>query len=305
LLGGKSASALPRTEPLIYPRNDDSSVVNSFLVVTFVALLPLLWVSSCATQTDIQAEQQAREALRTQIADSKASLEDLRREIGKVRGEVDEVRYRLDRLARERVGTGPQLKILEDRIALLEKQFGTRGEPFGPAPAVPGEPLLPQPTEPPATVGPSSPPPSSSRPTTPEAPAPDNLALSKEPADVQDEYKLALRAFNDQQYDKAIQQFRNFQRKSPNSDMADDAQYWIGESYFAQKDYNRAILEFNDVLKYRRGDKVPAALLRQAQAFLEIGDKTDARLILQKLVNDYPNSQEAREARDRLQTLGR
>jgi tol-pal system protein YbgF len=129
--------------------------------------------------------------------------------------------------------------------------------------------------------------------------------LSKEPADTQDEYKLALRAFSDQQYDRAVQQFRSFQRKYPNSDMADDAQYWIGESYFTQKDYNRAILEFNDVLKYRRGDRVPAALLRQAQAFLEIGDKTDARLILQKLVNDHPNSEQAREARDRLQTLGR
>ena len=79
---------------------------------------------------------------------------------------------------------------------------------------------------------------------------------------------------------------------------------WVAQP-FAQKDYNRAILEFNDVLKYRRGDRVPAALLRQAQAFLEIGDKTDARLILQKLVNDHPNSEQAREARDRLQTLVR
>ena len=85
--------------------------------------------------------------------------------------------------------------------------------------------------------------------------------------------------------------------------MADDAQYWIGESYFSQKDYNRAILEFNDVLKYRKGDKVPAALLRQAQAFIEIGDKTDARLILQKLLNDHPNSEQARDAKERLQTL--
>ena len=122
---------------------------------------------------------------------------------------------------------------------------------------------------------------------------------------MQDEYRLALRAFNDQQYDKAIQQFRNFQRKYPNSDMADDAQDWVGESYFVQKDYNRAILEFNDVLKYRRGDRVPAALSKQAEAFLEIGDKTDARLILQKLINDYPNSEQAREAKEKLPTLGR
>ena len=282
--------------------------MGNFFVVTLVALLPLLWASGCATQTDIQAEQQAREALRAQIADSKASQEDLRREIAKVRGEVEEVRYRLDRLAKERVGSGPQIKILEDRITALEKQFKPREE-LGAPPTVTSEPpSVPQPAELPAVPRAVQPPPTSpTPPASPGTPAvgKEDPHLSKEPTEVQDEYKLALRALNDQQYDKAIQQFRNFQRKYPNSDMADDAQYLIGESYFAQKDYNRAILEFNDVLKYRRGDKVPAALLRQAQAFLEIGDRTDARLILQKLINDYPNSEQAREAKDRLQTLGR
>ncbi len=308
MLVAKPASALPRAESLIYPHNDDYPVANIF-IVTLVAFLPLIGVSGCATQTDIQAEKQAREALRVQLADSKASMEDLRREIGKVRGEIDEVRYRLDRLARERVGSGPQLKILEDRIAVLEKQFRASEEPVSSPLPGPGEPLL-RPGEPPITAGPPAPSPASpsspAGPTTSETPSADrDLALAKEPLDVQDEYKLGLRAFTDQQYDKAIQQFRSFQRKYPNSDMADDAQYWIGESYFTQKDYNRAILEFNDVLKYRRGDKVPAALLRQAQAFLEIGDRTDARLILQKLASDYPSSEQAREARDRLQTLGR
>ena len=281
--------------------------MGNFFVVTFVALVSTVWASGCATQTDIQAEQQARESLRAQMADTKASLEDTRREIAKVRGDVEEVRYRLDRLAKERVGSGPQLKILEDRIEALERQFKSHEEPPAPPPAVTTEPPpLPKPGEPPAIARPVEPPPTSPAPPsrTPVAPLEDPH-LSKEPQEAQDEYKQALHALNDQQYDKAIQQFRTFQRKYPNSDMADDAQYWVGESYFNQKDYNRAILEFNDVLKYRRGDKVPAALLRQAQAFLEIGDRTDARLILQKLVNDHPNSEQAKEARDRLQALGR
>jgi tol-pal system protein YbgF len=283
--------------------------VGNFFVVTSVALLSIVWAGGCATQTEIQAEQQARESLRSQIADSKASLEDTRREIAKVRGEIEEVRDRLDRLARERVGSGPQLRILEDRIAALEKQFKPREESMTSPPIVTNEPPpLPQPAERPNVSRPVEPPPiSAALPPSSGGPGAikEDPRLSKEPSEVQDEYKLALRALNDQQYDKAIQQFRNFQRKYPNSDMADDAQYLIGESYFNQKDYNRAILEFNDVLKYRRGDKVPAALLRQAQAFLEIGDRTDARLILQKLVNDYPNSEQVREAKDRLQTLGR
>lgn len=271
-----------------------------------VLMLPLfLWMGGCATQTDLQAEQRARESLRSQIvADNRSSLDEVRREIQKVRGEVEEVRYRLDRASKERVGTGPQLKLLEDRIAVLEKQFKTRLE----------EPPLTRPSETPAGLTPTEPtvggasspppavgmiPPSSSTGSSGEG------ALSRESQEVQDEYKIGLRAFQEQQFDKAIPQFRSFQRKYPNSEMADDAQYWIGESYFNQKDYNRAILEFNDVLKYRKGDKLPAALLRQAQAFIEIGDKTDARLILQKLLNDHPGSEQAREAKDRLQALGR
>ena len=64
-------------------------------------------------------------------------------------------------------------------------------------------------------------------------------------------------------------------------------------------------MEFNDVLSYRRGDRVPAALLRQAQAFLALGDKTDARLIVQKLASDYPDAAESPEAQELLQALGR
>jgi len=281
--------------------------VGNFFVVTLVALLPLLWASGCATQTDIQAEQQAREALRAQIADSKASQEDLRREIAKVRGEVEEVRYRLDRLAKERVGSGPQIKILEDRITALEKQFKPREEPGAPPTVTSEPPSVPQPAELPAVPRAVQPPPTSpTPPASPGTPAvgKEDPHLSKEPTEVQDEYKLALRALNDQQYDKAIQQFRNFQRKYPNSDMADDAQYLIGESYFAQKDYNRAILEFNEVLlRYPKGDKVPAALLRQAYAFAELGDKVDARLVLQKLMSEHPDAPEAERGRQKLAEL--
>ncbi len=92
--------------------------------------------------------------------------------------------------------------------------------------------------------------------------------------------------------------------KSPKSEYADDAQYWIGEAYFANRDYNRAILEFNEVLlRYPKGDKVPAALLRQASAFAELGDKVDARLVLQKLVSEHGDSPEAEKGRQKLAEL--
>jgi tol-pal system protein YbgF len=251
--------------------------------------------------------------VRGQLADSRASLEEVRREIEKVRGEVEEMRYRLDGVSREQNTTrSSQMQALEERMAMVERQLSAAREATRP----------PIPVLPTAPIAPSLPPPTSSAPLDPSLaavappasplppailslPVEDEMALAKEPIDVQDEYRLAWQALRDQQYDRAIQQFRTFQRKNPASEMSDDAQYWIGESYFSRRDYNRAILELNDVLKYRKGDKVPAALLRQAEAFEEIGDKSDARLILQKLVSDYPNSKQARDAKEKLQTIGR
>jgi tol-pal system protein YbgF len=280
---------------------------------TLFLLSPLLvWGGGCATQTDLQAEQRARESLRAQIAaDSRTAFDEVRHDIQKVRGEVEEMRNRLDRVAKEKFGAGPQIKVLEDRVTVLERQLKARSEDLsspGNGVARPMEGSTGQFSTEPSGMpsGASTTPPAGSPSPATDATPPagrETAGLPKETADAPDEYRTGLRAFQDQQFDKAIQQFRLFQRKYPTSDMADDAQYWIGESYFNQKDYNRAILEFNDVLKYRKGDRVPGALLRQAQAFIEIGDKTDARLILQKLLNDHPSSEQAREAKERLQTI--
>lgn len=270
----------------------------------------LFWLSGCATQADLQAEQRMRDSIRTQLADSQATSEALRSELAKANGEIEELRHRIDRIARTRATVSPQVQALEERIATLERQTTVRREELPPptvAPPPPPQtpeaaPPVPTPEIPPvAAIPPTSQPPPPSL----ALPSEDEVSLAKEPLEAQEEYRAAWQALSSQQYDKAIQQFRTFQRKNATSEMADDAQYWIGESYFTRRDYNRAILEFNDVLKYRKGDKVPSALLRQAEAFVEIGDKTDARLILQKLINDYPNSRQAKDARERLQNLGR
>ncbi len=98
--------------------------------------------------------------------------------------------------------------------------------------------------------------------------------------------------------------FRDFLRGNPKSPLADNAQYWIGEAYFAQGDYNRSIIELNEVLlKFPQGDQVPGALLALASAFSSSGDKIDAKLVLQKLISDHPNSEEAQIGRRQLQSL--
>jgi tol-pal system protein YbgF len=86
--------------------------------------------------------------------------------------------------------------------------------------------------------------------------------------------------------------------------LAPSAQYWIGESHFASREFDRAIIEYDEVRRrYPQADKVPAALLRQGSAFAELGEKLNARLVLQELIEKYPQSPEAARAKQRIKAL--
>ena len=117
-------------------------------------------------------------------------------------------------------------------------------------------------------------------------------------------YDLTLRLYREEKYEEAIAGFKNFIKKFPKSELLDNAQYWIGESYMGLKQYEQAILAFQTVIKkYPKGNKVPNAILRQALAFYEIKDKTSARLLLKKLIKKYPKSSEAKIAKAKLRTM--
>ncbi|MBL7204782.1 MAG: tol-pal system protein YbgF [Desulfobacteraceae bacterium] len=117
-------------------------------------------------------------------------------------------------------------------------------------------------------------------------------------------YDLTLRLYREEKYEEAIAGFKNFIKKFPKSELADNAQYWVGESYMGLKQYEQAILAFQSVIKkYPKGNKVPNAILRQALAFYEIKDKTSARLLLKKLIKKYPKSSEAKIAKAKLRTM--
>jgi len=304
MLAAKSA------QPFSCPALDASALHDSELHKRFVKFLRhsslcciilSVWIAGCATQADLQQVQGERSAIRTQVANTNASLDSIRREIQRVQGEVEELRHRLNRVSKQGSGTVPQLRKIEKRLTSLEGRMRYAGR--SPEYQL-GEPPLPNP-ERAEEATPSLPfgPPAASLPTA--RPADSNLQMTNDSPECQDLYRRALRLFREQTYNPAVQEFRNFQRRCPDSTMADDAQYWIGEILYLQKDYNRAILEFVDVLSYRRGDRIPAALLRQAQAFLAIGDKTTARLTLKRLLSDYPSAVQAAEAQAMLPTLGR
>lgn len=280
------------TEPSC-PFSCAQPLARRILRLVNVLLLILLFsfvLGACGPPVDLGPIRSELRNSQTRLADVNASIDTVRREIAAVRGDLEATRHRLDRIAQDRYTAPAGMRALEERIAVLERRLAPprRRESYPP-------PLTPLPGE----LDPSQP----LQPVPPDQTDPSMPPLDPRAMQEQQEYAQALQLLREQQYDKAVEQFREFQRVHPASDMADDAQYWIGESYFIQNDFNRAILEFNDVLKYRRGDKRPDALVRQAEAFLEIGDKTDARLILRKVANDYSQSDAARKARDLLRTL--
>jgi tol-pal system protein YbgF len=178
------------------------------------------------------------------------------------------------------------VRLLEQRLATLEARM-----------------TQPLPTETPLPGSVEAERPRPNVPSTEAAP----IALRREASrtgTVSETYRSALQLYRDGQAEQSVQQFREFVRANPKSDLADNAQYWIGEAYYSRGDYNRSIMELNEVLlKYPQGDQVPGALLALATAFANSGDKIDAKLILQKLISDHAKSEEAEIGRRQLQTL--
>lgn len=117
-------------------------------------------------------------------------------------------------------------------------------------------------------------------------------------------YELTLALYREGKYAEAISGFMNFLKKYPKSELADNAQFWIGESYMSLKQYEQAILAFQKVIKeFPKGNKVPNAMLRQALAFYEIKDKISSKILLKKIIKKYPKSSEAQIAKTRLKKM--
>jgi tol-pal system protein YbgF len=97
-----------------------------------------------------------------------------------------------------------------------------------------------------------------------------------------------------------------FMTAEPNSVLMPNALYWIGESYFVEKNYSQAILSFKDVTKrYPKHHKAAAALLKIGMAYAMLGEKDNASLYLRALLQDFPKSEPAPAARKKLAELGR
>ncbi|HKY71570.1 MAG TPA: tol-pal system protein YbgF [Nitrospira sp.] len=118
------------------------------------------------------------------------------------------------------------------------------------------------------------------------------------------EYERILAYFKEGNLDGSREGFSAFLAEYPNSDLAPNARYWLGESHYGKKDYKQAIDSYDRVeLDYPQSEKVPAAILKKGFAYLALKDKKRASSAFKQVVTLYPKSPEAGKAYDKLNQM--
>lgn len=206
---------------------------------------------------------------------------------------VTELQEKIEALHASLDLTTRHLQTISQELVAVRSEFQSRPvyqtvspatEPTGDAPTTPaagGQAMLEQP--------PTAPP------TTPVATPPSPEVL----------YRSAYEDYMRSNYDLAVQGFQEYLRRWGTTDLADNAQYWIGECYDAQGLSQEALTAFSEVLeKYPTSDKAAAAQLKKGLLYLKLGDQGQGVVNLQYVVFEHPGTREADLAREKLRSLG-
>ncbi|HEV7242987.1 MAG TPA: tol-pal system protein YbgF [Thermoanaerobaculia bacterium] len=176
-----------------------------------------------------------------------------------------------------------RIDVLNQRISQLEE-----GQSAGRASARPADP---RPEERRAEARPTS-----------EAPAEPQRALVG--AQIAEDYRQAIMLFGRGRHADARRTFESVYEADPSGDLADNAIFWIGETYFAAKDYSNAVRHYQRVVsEYSTQNKAPDALFKIAMAQERTGDLALARRTLQQVIERYPYSSPASSAKAELERI--
>jgi tol-pal system protein YbgF len=274
-----------------------------YAVILSVSLL----LSSCVTQQDLQMQRDLLE-MKRRLADAERALEEIKADTtGGVRAhvetlarnqadfqaELDGVRVDLQSI---QGGAGDQnrfndelrqeLTLLRDELSLQIADHNQRlAKLEGQAEAIP------------ETVEAKAPP----------VPAPSDPKVEASPTPTGESapelYDRALKTIReDQKFAEGRELMESFLKRYPQDNLAVNAAYWVGETYYAEKSFEQAILKFEDIIQ-KHGDhpKAASAMLKQALAFDATGDKETGKLLLQRVIETFPLSDEAKKAKEKLQ----
>jgi len=235
-------------------------------------------------EDEIRKNAVAQDQLRNDYASVNAVLNNLRNQVQVLRGEVEETVYSLNRHAQdykrfqedqEKFRSGvyqdclDRLTRLENSLGLVASDAKADESPGAGTEAVAAQEVAPE------------------------------TVLNE-----QELYAAGIRMFDAGNFAAARITFEQFLKQYPASRESDNAFFWIGETYFRENSYEKAILKYQEVIdKFPDGNKLPAALLKQGMAFNRIKDDINSRLVLKRLISEFPDSQEAKEAGKLLEEL--
>jgi tol-pal system protein YbgF len=239
-----------------------------------------------------QALQQRVDALDARLAKTEAAmqqnqplldllkeLEALKADMAKMRGQIEVQANQLDTLGKRQ----------NDLYADLDQRLTELAKAVKPAPATDAAQ--------PASGSPAASDAAAPLPASGGAAKPDPLVETRT-------YEGSLALFRDGKYAGAIDGFQGFLKAYPDSSLAANAQYWIGYSYYALKDYKTSLVHQRKlVATYPGSPKVPDALLNIATSQIELDDLAGARKTLKELVAKYPGTPAAQLAARRLAAL--
>jgi len=228
-----------------------------------------------------RAETGEFQSLRKSFADMNSDFDRVKTDQLAATTRMDEERAETQRItarqdAQERTlqeirGNAERVKEIEKRMAALEERIGK----LAAAPAV-----VPAPAA---------------------APAPESPREWKSPEEM---YEVAVGQVKGGDPKKGRETLSDFAAKYPNHKLIPNVLYWKGEAFYAEKDFENAILTFQDVVdKYPRGEKAPDAMYKQGLSFLSLKDNKNARILLDLVQKKYPKSKAAEMAQKKIKEI--
>jgi len=215
-------------------------------------------------------------------------VNDLQQQVSQLQGQIEELQHQNQQLQDSQKA---QYADLDSRLGRIEKGGAPQGQPAASSP-------------PPSTPNPSAAAVAGASAAAPAAAA----SAPSQPAsgDQQAAYDAAFKSLRAGDYVTASRGFRDFLVKYPDSPLAPNAYYWLGESYYVTMNYPVAIEAFQRLVKqYPQSDKVSDGLLKVGYCQIELKQQDAAIATLKQVTAKYPGTKAAGLAQERLRRLQR
>ena len=260
-------------------------------VVLLSAVTAVSMPSALASKTSDRLDSIERKLDSRGLLDMLNRVEQMQRDIQQLRGDIEVQTHTLTDMQRR---SREQYLDIDRRLQQLES-----GAPGMPAAVTP--PLAPPPVmTAPGGVDPLNPPPMT------RPPGAATIAPPPQPqrAGEREAYDNGLAVLREGRYAEAAEAFNRFLVNYPGSSYADNASYWLGETYYVTRDFDQALATFNGlVVQYPNSPKAADSRLKTGYIYYEKKDWKQARQSLQAVVSEYPGSTAARLAGDRLKKM--